>query len=329
MDMKLAHSAVVTPGRCGLYETTRELVVALRADGVDSRIVDPTRARNKLHPTADEDRGALFADAEWALQADVLVNHSGLGSELEATELPVIHVAHGRPRSSFLSEVRGSTPIYSYHYHKDKDPRFKCVVTFWPEHVDYLEVMWPETKVCCVSPPVDLARWTPDGPKGYRWHGHGGAVNIVCTDAWRVDVDPFPVVNAFALWAREHQGAKLHIYGNSKELRGWAPLIKQIQDDGNMGEVRGWVAGLAHVYRAATMLITPHMINVRSVREALACGCPVARMNGASLSGFGYEMGKTLGVGRSEARRTAEVNFNPQRTATSFARIAKDVVNGC
>ena len=92
--VKLAHIEVVTPGRCGLYETTRELVVALRARGFDSRIYDPTKAKNKLYPEGDKDRNAPFCDLNWVFrEADLLVNHSGLGAALEECDTPVIHVA--------------------------------------------------------------------------------------------------------------------------------------------------------------------------------------------------------------------------------------------
>ncbi len=322
--VNVAHIAVVTPRRCGLYETTRELVAALRAQGVDSRIYDPTRAKNKLHPDADEDRGAPFADLEWAKTADILINHSGLGSDLEATDQPVIHVAHGRPRSSFLSEFKGSTPIYSYHYHKNRDPRWRAVVTFWPEHEPYLRVMWPDKPIHVVRPPVDLEAWNPKGPTHYNFGGLAGKVNVVCTDAWRDDVDPFVAVNAFALFAREYEGARLHIYGKPKNLRGWAPLLKTIQNDGNLGEVRPWVVkGLDNVYRAADCLLTPHTIDVRSRREAMACGCPVictvSPIGGkCELNHHFAESSCDRKLERGAARADAERDYNPANTARDF-----------
>jgi len=320
--VKLAHIAVVTPHRCGLYETTRELVAALRDANVDSRIYDPTREKNKLYPDETDDRGAMFCDLDWAKDADALVNHSGLGKDLEASDQPVIHMVHGRPRSSFLLEMKGSTPIYSYHYHKAKDKRFKVLVTFWPEHVPYHKVMWPNTPVHAIQPPVDLERWTPDGPSGYNWHGTGGDVNVICTDAWRDDIDPFNAVNAYALFARTQPSIKLHIYGNSKKLGAWAPLLKQIKDDGNLGEVKGWVKGLENVYRAADCLITPHTIYTRSIREAMACGCPVQRVN-CDLRTANITIPSRSQ--RVTVRKDAERLFDPARTAAEFMEIA----DGC
>lgn len=319
MGLKLAHIAVVTPGRCGLYETVRELVVGLRALGVDSRVCDPLA---KTLP--EEDRGATMGLMDWARAADILVNHSGLGP-LDETSKPVIHVAHGRPRSTFLIELKGSTPVYSYHYHKNKDPRFRAVVTFWPRHKPYLEVMWPDTPVHCVTAPVDLDAWNPAGPRGYGFHGKKGSCNVICTDAWRDDIDPFEVVNAFALYARKFKGARLHIYGASKNMRGWGALLKSVQDQGNLGEVLPWVKGLANVYRAADMLITPHTIAVRSIREAMACGCPVAMMATPDIEKFAVEMETVRVKNRRDVRAEAEKLFNPERTAKEFLAVVNTI----
>lgn len=322
--MKIAHSVVVTPGRCGLYETTRELARSLRDVGMDSRLVDPTREKNQLFPGGDEDRGVPFADEEWAETADVLVNHSGLGQRLESCEVPVILVAHGRPRSSFLLEVNGGPPVYSYHYAQNKDPRLRAVVTFWPQHIPHLKVMFPDKQVLSVPAPVDLNAWTPQGPAGYKFGDKGGDINVVITDAWREDVDPFDAVMAFALWARHQEGAKLHIYGNNKKRRGWSAIIRRIQDDGNMGEWRGWVKGLAHVYRAASMLITPHIIDTRTVREAMACGCPVVRI--LDVHRDQTRMTFARNAGRQAVRAEAEQRFNPHATAREFLGVVMDAV---
>jgi glycosyltransferase involved in cell wall biosynthesis len=324
--MTSAHVTVVTPGRCGLYETTRELVAGLRLRGVDARLVDPTRAENTLHPEGDEDRGAPFADLVWALAADVIVNHSGLGKELEASNQPVVHVAHGRPRSSFVTEVSGSTPIYSYHYAKNRDPKFKAVVTFWPEHVPYLRVMFPDKPVAYVPASVDLEAWTPDGPSGYQFHGHKGRVNVVCADAWREDVDPFTAVMATALWARETVGAKLHLYGAHQDRKGWAVLLRRLRDDGTLGEVQPWVTGLAHVYRAADCLVTPHVIATRTIREAMACGLPIVSVPGPSLDGFRVKFAAALETDRAAVRQDAIARFNPKATASAFEGVIRKAV---
>lgn len=318
--MKVAHSVVITPKRCGLYETTRELVKNLRDIGVDSRLVDPTKETNALYPEGDEDRGAPFADVEWARDADIIVSHSGLGKVLDGK--PYILCAHGRPRHSFLSETSGSTPIYSYYYNENKSKHLDRVVTFWPEHIGYLSVMFPDKPVEVVTAPVDLDAWTP-GPKKYDFRGKAGEINVVCTDSWRDDVDPYIPINAFALWAKKHPGAKLHLYAKPKELRGWAALIKRLQDDGVMGELLGWVEGLEHIYRAADFTLTANEIATRTYRESLACGCPVARVN-SSLSTLPLD--KAMIETRESAVLQAQ-QFDSKRTAEEFKRVLYDTTH--
>jgi len=317
---------VVTPGRCGLYETTRELVAGLRALGVDSRLVDPTRSTNKLHPKGTDDRGALYGDMDWALSADLISNHSGYdNTPLEKSQHPVVHVAHGRPRSSFLSEAKGSTPLYSYWYSKNKDPRVRSVVTFWPEHLPYLQVMLPNKPVRYVQSSADLQAWTPEGPKGYRFHGKKGKINIVSTDAFRDDLDPYVPLHAAALWAREVEGVKIHVYAMPQKARGFHALLRRIKDDGNLGELQGWTQGLANVYRAADFMITPQDIDTRSVREAMACGCPVVRMPDLS-PGWKDRIMQGMMLDRARVRMMAEIKFDPRESARQFKAVIEEAV---
>ncbi len=330
--MKVAHLTVITPGRCGLYETTREIVAGLRKEGVDSRLVDPIPEKNpvKFKGTGD-DRGAAIADMDWALGADVIVNHSGYdNTPLEKTSQPVVHIAHGRPRSSFLSEVNGSTPIYSYQYSKNKDPRWKAVVTFWPEHVPYHRLMMPDVPIHMVNAPVDLEAWKLDGPKGYGFHGKKGRINIVSTDAFRDDTDPFVPLHAAGLFAREVEGVRIHVYGRSaSRKKGWGALLRRIQEDGNLGELQGWVSGLAHVYRAASFVITPNEINTRTVREAMACGCPVVRMSSLDEQWM-TRMRAAVRMDKHDRvliRKKAEIEFSPTRAAKQMKTVIEGVIS--
>ena len=320
--MRVAHFVIITPGRCGLYETTRELVAGLRERGIDSRMFDPTQKTNKLYPEGTEDRGAVFCGEDWMKHADVWVCHSGLGEWEGKYGKPVVLVAHGRPRHSFLSEKTGSTPIYSYHYNKNKDPDFRAVVTFWPEHVPYLEFMFPDTVVECVPSCVDLGWWS-EGDTNYDFAGKSGTINAVITDSWRDDVDPFVPINAFGLWARSKEtDIKLHIYAKPhNEERGWAALTKRLKDDGILGVYQGWAKDLRVVYRAADMALTGNLIDVRTVREAMACGCPVVKFPSADISKFPSKLSTALTVNRSLIRKQAEGIFNPARTAERFAGI--------
>ena len=270
--MKILHSAIVSPHACGLYETSRELVAAERDLGHDARIMDP----NARH----SDRGVPVTGCdEFLSQCDVIVSHSGLSKQMLASGKPVVQVRHGRPRSTFLIESAGEGAIYTYVRNARKDKQSVAWVTFWPEHKAYWELLL-EREVHVIAPPVDLKVWTPEGPTGYDFHGQKGAVNVVVSDMWRKDETPFDVINAFAVFAKTCVGAKLHIYGTVKDVKPLPALLAPLKERGWLGEMPGHVTGLANVYRAADMLITPHRIATRTVREALACGCQVVMGGG-------------------------------------------------
>lgn len=321
--MKIVHIAICTPHRCGLWESTREIVAAERALGYDARVFDP--APTQFYPKTPEDRGALLCDKAFVESADLIIDHSGCDGITNQLKTPHILVAHGRPKHSFLSEVNGKPPIYSYHLRCDASDKYKAVVTFWPEHVGYLKVMFRKTPVYSVQPTVDLKAWSPGGPSGYQFHGKAGIFNAVITDAWRDDVDPFEAVNACALAAREIPGFKVHIYGKQGGAKGWPALLKVLDEDGSLGEVCGWTLGLANVYRAASCLVTPHTIYTRSIREALACGCPVVSGCG-DLTKAVADIKVQIRGSRVGAREKAELLFNPINSAKALLAIAESVV---
>lgn len=317
--MKVAHSVVVTPGRCGLYETTADLVRALRKEGIDSRLIDPDPDNNPIYKTIPENDGDIPIEGlDWFNQADVIVSHSGLGSL--KLDRPKIHIAHGRPKASYLGEIKGKTPVYSYSYNEGKKKAFDAVVTFWPEHVPYLAVMWNPILVYSITAPVDLEKWTPQGPSGYKFNGHAGERNIVISDAWRDDVDPFECLHAYALYNRKYPGSKLHIYARPEDPKGWSALVQKIRDEGGIGELLPWIRGLDNVYRAADLTLTANSIATRTMRESMACGCPALHVTNPDPD----QIHEALKQDRREVRRKAETFFNPKDTAAEFM----DLLNG-
>lgn len=324
--MKVVHLAVVTPHRAGLYETTRDLVAAERKIGIDACIVDPTV------PT--EDRGVPLGTNGIAKAADMLVSHSGLG-EYNTMDKPIVHCLHGRPYNSFLLERTGKTPVYSLVRRMGRDPRCKEFVTFWPETVPYWEMLLRGRKIHVCSPPVDLEAWTPNGPNGYSFGGKAGDKNVVITDIWREDRTPYQAIHAFGHFAGNHSGIKLHLYGLDKDRRGVNVLLKCLAEAGVLGEVRGHVEGLAHVYRAADLLVTTQSIATRSIREALACGCPVVGPSRFASIQTDWENPVSFRRAIAEAllepeyklraRQIAEKEFDPRTTAEQFKALLETV----
>lgn len=317
--MKIAHVVVITPNGCGLYETTMDTVIGLRELGHDARLVDPDPESNPVKFDGEHDRNVPVADIAWAHDADVIVSHSGIGNHFRDAK-KIVSVLHGRPYVSYLSERNGGLPLYSYYCGLNDDPRYKAFITYWPQHVPYIQVLVPDKPVYQVASSVDLKYWRPF-ESDYDFGGHAGAVNVVIADGWREDVDPFLAINAFALWSRNVAGAKLHIYDIKSNQPGVWGILNRLAKSGNLGECLPRVGTdvLREVYNSANFVLTPHVIDVRTVREAMACGCPVVRVGeNLRLNEPSY--------GRSEVRQQAMQAFDRRRTAKQFEAVLETLL---
>lgn len=263
--MRIVHSLVVTPTHAGLYETARDLIVAEEKLGHMAVILEPAGSSKGMTDdsvaiAADEQRAGFLADA------DVIIDHSGCDKEMLDSGVPIIHVRHGRPLSTFLSSQNG-LDIWSHLARMGQDDRYKAFVTFWSAHVEYWENLIG--RPCeVIRAPVDLAKFTPHGPK-HRFNGKGGKRNVVIADMWRDDACPFEAIHRFS---ELESDAKLHVYGVKEYSDALRALLATLGD--RLGEV-GWSRGMANIYRAADLVMTDATIATRVVREAIACGCEV------------------------------------------------------
>ena len=325
--MKIVHSAIATPNRCGLYETTRELVAAERALGVDARIYDPAPVE-QFYP-GDEDRGVpISRDATWALGADLIVSHSGHdNTPLQHSGQPVVHVAHGRPLSTFLGERNGKAPGLTYATQRRKSARFRAAVTFWPEYLPYLRNIWAPKPAHAVPAMVDLEYWRP-GQADYGFAGRRGGYNVVMFDPWsREDSSPYHCIHAFKLFRETCPDARLHMFawdGNKKGLGG----ITNLLGDGG-GTVNRWCTDVREVLWSADMLITPHRIHTRSIREAMACGLQVVSgrdCHPEDVEGFARAMSYKR-EHPEPTRKLAEALFDPTESARAFLAVAESALD--
>ncbi|HET6442729.1 MAG TPA: hypothetical protein VFH53_10160 [Phycisphaerae bacterium] len=336
--MRIAHVCTFTPHACGMYETARELVAAERRLGVEAYLVDPRPGGTGGPPPWAEDRGVAAAPLGWLDMADVIVSHSGLSGK-DDDNTPRIHVAHGRPRSSYMLGKMESNHVYYAYAQYATDERWKAMVTLWPGYGRYWEKVFPRP-VHEFQPFVDLGRWRYR-QSDYDFGGRRGDLNCVITDVWREDRDPFHVLNSYMEWAGK--GTRLHIYGiRDKDEVALRPLFGAAEAKGILGEVCGHVADLGPVYCAADMLLTPHRIATRTIREALACGLQVVAGLGNRYTPYSadeedldaYAAAMTVAASdwasdrdgcRLMNRQAAERNFDPAVTAGQFVRLFQEV----
>lgn len=277
--MKIAHVAPFAPGRCGLYETVRDLVLGERRLGHDVELIDAGISGEGPH-YGQTDGDLIAAPPPAARGADVLVTHTAPSPEILAAAggAPVVHVLHGRPESSFrLSQAGGESPVYDVYAGWVKSKAVARWVTLWPEHVPYWSAILPRDRLTSLSaPPCDLSRWSTEGPK-HRW-ASPGLHNVLLADPWRAetDLDAYHLLHGLLLAAeRECPGLRVHVYGMRNPLGPWEHLLGALRRAGALGETCGMMREIATRYRAADVVLTPHRIATRVVREAAACGATV------------------------------------------------------
>ena len=367
--MKVAHICHFSPRTNGMFETARDLCAAERRIGLDARLVDirgaemagaPALVRpagdpcercghvrlslmgpGPVAPDWSEDRGVVLAPMGWLEECDVVVSHSGMPPQLGvAAGKPRVHVAHGRPRSSFLLGQMEGNHVWAAYADYAKDPRFKALVTLWPGFARYWRMVFPRVEE--LRPFVDLERWRP-GAAGHGFGGQGGAPNVVVTDVWRHDRDPFHCLFGFAAFTERVPGARLHLYGlNPRDAQALGPVLDGLKARGVLGEVCGRRTDLLSIYGSADLLLTPHTIATRTVREAQACGLTVVaggpRYTPYSaaeedLDGMAGALGRAWTVvredpaeARADARARAEAEFDPGPAALRMAELLGDIM---
>lgn len=334
--MKAAHIISIGPHRSGLYESARTLIAGERKCGIDGRMV-PYLSTTKM----DEDRGVPIADEDFAEDADVIVSHSGTSMRALLKGTPIVSVLHGNPEYSFHLDLENKVEsFYSVKagtYHHDI---YKAFVTFYPQHIPYWNLILPEDKIRLINPPCDLDVWNPQ-ESSYDFHGKGGEINVVCTDTWRVTKIPYDIIHGFSEWARNHPNSKIHFYGTSVERLpvAWTVLMKGLERRGLYGECMTWSKHLDEIYSTADMLITPARIATRTMREAMACGCPVVSHTNSLYSEeqadtrnpeeFASAMERLWnrmenegrGKVRGSVRNKAEQEFDGDKSAETFSEI--------
>ena len=295
--MRILHSLVITPGLCGLYETAKEFIKAEEKLGHEVYVREPDDSSQNM-------KDSEIVKYSEGVDVDVIIDHSGCDKYLLGLGIPIIHIRHGRPLSSFLIENEGGIKIYSHLKNIGKDPRYVAVVTLWKEHVPFWENLMGRD-IDYIPCPVDLDHYCPGGPK----HNFGGKAhsgyNIVCADMWRHDECPFEALNL--LLQRPNKNYKLHVYGIQTKLTTAQQALLSCFGD-RLGEV-GWSKDMAPIYRAADEVITGATINTRVVREALACGCKI--------------------LGRLPPREYAMTHFDANISAKKLISIAERSLNGC
>lgn len=279
--MRIAHFAKFGPRSCGLYETVKDLILAERRLGVDACLVDVDGEQGEKSHVGLRDGEIVTVDPAIAYDSDVLVRHTAITPPYQNIGKPIVMCLHGRPESSYRLNATGGNDVIEAVANKSLDERYRAFVYFWPE----FETAWRALvgdKLHYVPTPVDLEYYA-----GGEDQHFAGSHRILIADIWRDDVIPLDSLFGAAEYIRRYDpDAKMHLVGlpSGKELKALQPFLKGMQPyigsaAQQMREIRNW-------YRSCDVLVTPHTIATRVIRESLAAGLPVVAASGCEYTPY-------------------------------------------
>lgn len=322
--MKVAHFGHFAPHQAGICQTALDMILAERAVGIDSQYID--YAGNKKPCRVGLKHGEIVTvGPSWADSADILVRHSAIPPIIEKKGKPIIMCMHGRPEYTFLLEMSKQSAVLSEYLKCAEKPNYKGFITFWKEHVPFLEFLLAGRQIDYVPAMVDLDRYNPAGSK-FDFKEHRGSPNIVIADMFRADSTPFNVLAGAAYFVKKYcPTAKVHIFGlQGQDKNPVKAVLDSYKKAGVLGVNVGLVKNMDTVYRAADILVTPHIIATRVIREALASGLPVVggigcpytqfQANACDTEALAAEIKRCwdytkLNIPKTLSRQTAENNF--------------------
>jgi len=345
--MKVAHFAQFTPNRSGMYETVRDLIFAERMFGIDAQFID---CKGNEEQGQDCSRVGLYegnlvsVSPEWSYDADILVRHSLAPEPIMRIGIPVVMCLHGRPEYSYVLEHAKKSPVLSIMTKGEANPQYKAFISFWKEHKQVWDIIVPGKKTYYVPAIVDLDKYNPEGKK-FNFGDFSGKPNIVVADIWREDITPFNVIFAVARFKEVHcPSAKLHVFGTPPP---GAPFISELmlrlRNKGIVGIADCLVPFMPDVYRATDIVVTPHNIATRVIRETLASGVPIVAGSDCSYTkytadardykAFSYQINRCWVDLQSnkeklkkDARNIAEKEFNYDNTGKAMFNVFNEVL---
>ena len=343
--LKVAHFASVKPNQAGISGTAIDMVSAERAVGIDAQLIDYA-GDGKPCIVGIENNGVSTIGPSWAKTADIIVRHSAIPPYIQALNIPQVMCLHGRPEYGFMLHYYGKSQLLGEYFQCAKDPKYRAFVTFWKEHLTYLNILMPDVKIDYIPAMVNLDVCKPDGVR-LDYGTDGGKPNILIADMWREDTTPFNILIATAKFVLKYcPEARVHICGLQKQNESPVKdVIEKMKAAGVISQSETIVKNMNQIYRGNDILVTPHHIATRIIREALAYGLPIVAGMGCPYTKFTADARHTAGFAaeinrcwnsikgdrakaRKDARAMAEKNFNLKDAGKAalkvFERIMKE-----
>jgi len=342
IDIVIAHWCLFAPGRSGMYETVKEIIMEEnKINGVLAGLVNPEDEKG-----GKSDGWITTQSHGWAIEnATIHVSHYFM-TGYSTMQRPRVMLIHGTPEACYEAEKESGSFSSVVGALQNLDASIvmnKRQYAFW-KPFDHRGILY------YIDKGIDLTRYTPKG--------------------MRIDVDGDPAIGMGEIERKGGVKLPLHVYlainqyyqiNEKTRLHHWGtaderPILDVIFHKSGFDRWLGKYRLLGHQmypenwYRAVTMLISPSMYGdpSRVHFEAMACGCPVIDWGSSPFDDSHatvhakpfdsvdlaeciatlYDLVRANPAKiKAEVRKVAEQFYDMKRTATQLVKILREVQN--
>ena len=213
--MRVVHFTPMSPGRSGMYESTKDQIKYERREGLDSQLIDSLRPEDEFVGRVDD---GWLKTVEWrsALDADIWVIHSALPPPLKehADKHVVVAVMHGPCEHMILREFASlleskDIPPFSVQHVNAIWNHDACVVL--NKHEYEISKLYDEyDKLTYIPNSIDLERYDPE--KTFTWEFRHHPAILSC-DAPRIEKIPVHILFSMPKVIERIPDARLNMFG--------------------------------------------------------------------------------------------------------------------
>lgn len=343
LDLIIAHWCLFAPGRSGMYETVKELIMEeTKIEGVLAGLVNPEDEKG-----GKSDGWITTQSHGWATEnATIHVSHYFM-SGYSTMQRPRVMLVHGTPEACYEAEKDGG----SFSSVTLGLENLDASVVMNKRQFEYWKPFDRHGTLHYIDKGVDLTKYRPKGMRidldGAPAVGMGeiqriGGVKLALTAYWAINE-----------YYKINPKVRLHQWGvaDNYERHVAEMIFHKTGFDVWLGKygLRGFQMFPENWYRACSMLISPSLYGdpSRVHFEAMACGCPVIDWDTAVRFGDSHanvhakafdpqSMAECIATlydrmrtnphkVRTETRQIAETYYDIRRTAIQLVEILREV----
>lgn len=284
IDLKIAHWVLFGPGQSGMYETTRELIMAEnQMEGVLAGMCETPKTEDTSEPTLKvvaeggrvDPRFPNFRtqDWGWAMKwADIHMVHSTMSNKVAELK-PKAFLLHGTVEASLENDLVRNVQslISSAEWVQQFEASFVTshrAFDFWSPY-DYTG-----EKVHLIPKGIDLEWWQ----RSTTVQDLDGEPSVLYGEIWRSIKHPYHLLFAVNEIYKKNPKVRFNPWGLDYKIQFWNRVVDWTEFRKFIGKrgVRGIEDYPAHWYSRGDVYVNTGLYGdpSRAHQEALACGCP-------------------------------------------------------